>query len=42
MLNDCPATVTRCGMPSLSTKATRGFALAYAAVSPIRSAITSG
>ena len=34
MLNDCPATVTRCGMPSLSTKATRGFALAYAAVEP--------
>jgi hypothetical protein len=28
MLNDCPATVTRCGMPSLSTNATRGFALA--------------
>jgi hypothetical protein len=42
MLNVCPATVSLWGMPSRSTKATRGFALAYAAVNPIRSAITSG
>ena len=37
-----PAMTTRCGMPSRSTSATRGFALAYAAVRPISNAITSG
>ena len=42
MLNDAPPTVTTCGIPSRSTNATRGFAFAYAAVSPISSAITSG